>query len=46
MHHSHGIGYAEYARKHEKRMDVERARENDYRKSQSLYAKITKQTKK
>ncbi|WP_199445843.1 hypothetical protein [Bacillus weihaiensis] len=40
MHHTHGMGYAEYAMKHEKRMDVEKNREEDYRKSQLIYAEL------
>jgi hypothetical protein len=46
MHLSHGIGYAEYAQKHEKRMDVEMSREADYRKSQLIYAAIARKLKK
>ena len=46
MHQSHGIGYAEYAQKHEKRMDVEMSREEDYRKSQLIYADIARKLKK
>ena len=46
MHLSHGIGYAEYAQKHEKRMDVEISREADYRKSQLIYADIERKLKK
>ncbi|WP_226669597.1 hypothetical protein [Metabacillus litoralis] len=40
MHQSHGVGYAEYARKPDKRMAIERSREEDYRKSQLIYADI------
>ncbi|WP_251397681.1 hypothetical protein [Metabacillus litoralis] len=46
MHHSHGIGYAEYASKHDKRMDVEKSREEDYRKSQLIYADVERKMKK
>jgi hypothetical protein len=46
MHHSHGMGYAEYSQKHEKRMDVELSREEDYRKSQIIYAEIERRMKK
>jgi hypothetical protein len=46
MHHSHGIGYAEYSLKHEKRLDVEMSREEDYNKSQLIYAKIERKMKK
>jgi hypothetical protein len=46
MHHSHGIGYAEYSLKHEKRMDVEAAREEDYLQSQKIYAQIERRMKK
>ena len=45
MHQSHGIGYAEYAQKHEKRMDVELRREADYQKSQLIYAEINRRLK-
>lgn len=46
MHHSHGMGYAEYSQKHEKRMDVEMSREKDYRESQLIYAEIERKMKK
>lgn len=46
MHHSHGMGYAEYSQNHEKRMDVEMSREEDYHKSQLIYAKIERRMKK
>jgi hypothetical protein len=46
MHQSHGIGYAEYSQNHEKRMDVEIAREKDYRKSQLIYAENERRMKK
>ena len=46
MHHSHGMGYQEYAQNHEKRMDVEMNREKDYRKSQLIYAEIERRMKK
>ncbi len=45
MHQSHGMGYAEYASKHDKRMDVEMSREKDYRKSQLIYAEIERKMK-
>ncbi len=46
MHQSHGMGYLEYARKREKRMDVEMSREEDYRKSQLIYAEFERKIKK
>jgi hypothetical protein len=46
MHQSHGMGYAEYAQNHKKRMDVEVSREADYRKSQLIYADIQRKLKK
>ncbi len=46
MHHSHGMGYAEYALNHEKRISVERNREKDYRKSQLIYAEVERKMKK
>ncbi|MBZ5753568.1 hypothetical protein [Metabacillus rhizolycopersici] len=46
MHQSHGMGYAEYAQNHKKRMDVEISREADYRKSQLIYADIQRKLKK
>jgi hypothetical protein len=46
MHHSHGIGYAEYSLKHEKRLDVEMSLEEDYNKSQLIYAEIERRMKK
>jgi len=45
MHQSHGMGYAEYARKHDKRMDVEMSREEEYRKSQLIYADLERKMK-
>ncbi|MFC0270900.1 hypothetical protein ACFFIX_05485 [Metabacillus herbersteinensis] len=36
MHQTHGMGYAEYSRHHDKRMEVEKSREMDYRKSQMI----------
>jgi hypothetical protein len=46
MHNSHGIGYAEYSQKLEKRMDVELSREEDYRKSQLIHAEVVRRMKK
>lgn len=46
MHQSHGMGYAEYARKHDKRMDVEMSREEEYRKSQLIHAELERKMKK
>lgn len=33
MYQAHGIGYAEYGRSFEKRMKIEKKRENEYNKS-------------
>lgn len=38
MHHCHGIGYAEYERSLEKRIQVEKTREKDYRKCNTIAA--------
>ncbi|MFC7394327.1 hypothetical protein [Scopulibacillus cellulosilyticus] len=38
MHQSHGIGYAEYERSLEKRLEVEKSREKDYRKCNIIAA--------
>lgn len=47
MHHSHGIGYAEYSLKHEKRLDVEMSLEEDYIiKVSKIYAEIERRMKK
>jgi len=46
MHQAHGMGYAEYARDHDKRMDVEMSREEEYRKSQKIYAEVERKMKK
>lgn len=40
LHQAHGIGYAEYSQKHDKRMEVERSREMDYRKSQMIVNEV------
>ncbi|WP_168714476.1 hypothetical protein [Metabacillus litoralis] len=40
MHQRHGVGYAEYAMKHDKRMEIEKSREEEYRKSQLIHADI------
>jgi hypothetical protein len=40
MHQFHGMGYKEYSRDHKKRMQVEKKREEDYAKSQSIIANI------
>jgi len=37
---SHGMGYAVYSRNHEKRMEVEKNREQDYLKSKRLFAEL------
>jgi hypothetical protein len=38
MHQSHGCGYAEYERDLEKRMDVEKNREKEYKKGLEIAA--------
>ncbi|MBO8156780.1 MAG: hypothetical protein H0Z32_09985 [Bacillaceae bacterium] len=43
MHQSHGIGYEEYSRKLEKRLQVEKRREKDYLKSQQIVAEVDRQ---
>ncbi len=40
MHQSHGIGYAEYSTKLEKRLEVEAKREKNYSKCQQLVTTI------
>ncbi|MDX8290176.1 MULTISPECIES: hypothetical protein [Metabacillus] len=37
---SHKMGYAVYSRNHEKRMEVEKNREEDYQKSKQLFAEL------
>ncbi|WP_053218750.1 hypothetical protein [Virgibacillus senegalensis] len=43
MHQNHGIGYAEYERKLEKRLEVEKEREDSYRKSRRVVAEVERQ---
>ena len=40
MHKSHGMGYQEYSRKLEKRLKVEKRREQDYQKSRKVLADV------
>ncbi|SFB12465.1 MULTISPECIES: hypothetical protein [unclassified Bacillus (in: firmicutes)] len=37
---AHGIGYAEYSKSHEVRMEVEQRREEDYLQSQRMVADL------
>jgi hypothetical protein len=37
---SHKMGYAVYSRNHEKRMEVEKNRDEDYQKSKQLFAEL------
>lgn len=41
MHQSHGIGYAQYKQSLEKRMEIERKREQEYRRSQEMLSEFT-----
>jgi hypothetical protein len=43
MQQSHGMGYAEYSRKLQKRIDVEKRRYQSYKKSQQIYAEVDRQ---
>lgn len=36
MHRSHGIGYGEYTRSHAVRLEVEKKREEQYKKSKEI----------
>ncbi|WP_165902170.1 hypothetical protein [Melghiribacillus thermohalophilus] len=40
MHQSHGIGYEEYSRRLEKRLLVEKRRDQDYLKSRRIVAEV------
>ncbi|WP_341482363.1 hypothetical protein [Bacillus kexueae] len=40
MHQFHGMGYAEYSRKHKKRLEVEKQREKEYVISQHVVGSI------
>ncbi|MFC4404860.1 hypothetical protein [Gracilibacillus xinjiangensis] len=40
MHQTHGVGYAEYSRNLEKRLSVEKEREDSYIKSQEVIQDI------
>lgn len=40
LQHSHGIGYAEYNRSLDKRLEVEKTREMDYKKSNLIAAQF------
>ncbi|WP_408007545.1 hypothetical protein ACJROX_23070 [Pseudalkalibacillus sp. A8] len=41
MHQAHGIGYAEYDRSLEKRLKIERKREQEYKESQQMLNEFT-----
>ncbi|UOQ85295.1 hypothetical protein [Gracilibacillus salinarum] len=43
MHQSHGVGYAEYGRKLSKILNVEKRRENSYKKSLNVVKDIERQ---
>jgi hypothetical protein len=43
MQQSHGIGYQEYSRKLEKRIEVEKRREKEYKQSQLIVAQADRQ---
>ncbi|MBB6453462.1 hypothetical protein HNQ94_001911 [Salirhabdus euzebyi] len=43
MQQSHGIGYKEYSRKLEKRLEVEKRREKEYQKSRQITAEVDRQ---
>ncbi|SDK07263.1 hypothetical protein [Sediminibacillus albus] len=43
MQQNHGLGYAEYGRKLDKRLEVEREREESYRKSRQVIAEVERQ---
>ncbi|GEL76639.1 hypothetical protein [Tenuibacillus multivorans] len=40
MQQSHGIGYREYSQRLDKRMQIERKREQSYKKSRQMVAEI------
>ena len=42
MQKAHGIGYAEYSRSYEKRIEVEKARELDYKRSKRIVQEAMK----
>ncbi|WP_200816499.1 hypothetical protein [Salirhabdus sp. Marseille-P4669] len=44
MQQAHGIGYEEYSRKLEKRLMVEKRREQNYRKGQFIYSEVDRYT--
>ncbi|WP_349408396.1 hypothetical protein [Pseudalkalibacillus sp. SCS-8] len=41
MHQSHGIGYAQYERSLEKRMEIERKRDREYKQSLQMLNEFT-----
>lgn len=41
MHQSHGIGYAQYEQSLETRMEIERRREREYKRSQQILNEFT-----
>ncbi|WP_209369588.1 hypothetical protein [Sediminibacillus dalangtanensis] len=43
MQQNHGIGYAEYGRKLDKRLEVEKEREDSYRQSRRVVAEVERQ---
>ncbi|MDV2684166.1 hypothetical protein RYX56_07275 [Alkalihalophilus lindianensis] len=43
MHSAHGIGYAEYNRSLDKRMEIEKAREEDYKRCNQIAKEFNQQ---
>ncbi|MGP4073168.1 hypothetical protein ACTWQB_11510 [Piscibacillus sp. B03] len=43
MHQSHGVGYTEYGQKLEKRLQIEKEREKNYRESRRLVSEVDRQ---
>ncbi|WP_194841264.1 hypothetical protein [Salinibacillus xinjiangensis] len=43
MQQSHGIGFKEYSRKLDNRLEVEKRREEDYKKGRQVYAEVDRQ---
>ncbi|WP_279401910.1 hypothetical protein [Piscibacillus salipiscarius] len=43
MQQSHGVGYTEYSQKLEKRLQIEKEREKNYRESRRLVSEVDRQ---
>ncbi len=43
MHKTHGLGYEEYSRKLDQRLEVERKRNEEHQQSKKLVAEVEKQ---